>query len=189
MNNGALIKRRILVMIAILLSVLVMSIVVYLVPFFPAKNAQQGAVLKLELNQDSSGVSVAQMELKEGYPADYKIRYRDNFLTIKLVSEDNETLFSGAFLTKTVSIHESFENGKQTASLSEIFFPKITLYLPYYRIAKTILISDESQREVLRKEIDHSSFETTSGFKRQCGNGICDQNENLISCFKDCMHY
>jgi len=189
MNLKNILKQRMLIITSLLLAIIVTSILIYVIPLFPSDSASQNSVLLVKLHQEDNRIDVAEMKIIEGYPPDYKINYQRNYLQFHILSDTNEILSSGTFLRKTEKIHESFVQGKQRGIVIEEPMNWITIYLSYFPNGKTLLITDDKKIEILRQDIDHSTLDTTSGNRHRCGNGICDQNENLISCFQDCRHY
>ena len=95
-------------------------------------------------------------------------------------------LFSGKFARDLVLMpYPKMINGQY---LPPEILPlgEITLLLPYYREAELIIIKDEQGSDKLTINISDFSLNPVESYTKYCGNGICDTDENILSCYSDC---
>src|SRR3990167_4243126 len=95
-------------------------------------------------------------------------------------------LFSGKFARDLVLMpYPKMINGQY---LPPEILPlgEITLLLPYYREAEKIMIQDEQGNNKLTVALSDYSLTSVESYTKYCGNGICDTDENILSCYSDC---
>ncbi len=180
------------ILIAIILGLIFTTIIV---AFFIPETTRMPLshlVLKLVAHQTQSGeLSLEQISLENLYPSDYKISFKENYYTIKILSKDNEELFSGQVLKKQIippaETGDFFETTHNFVGegLTEKSIEEILVYLPYYKQAQKVIFLDEDGKEKLTVQLNDLKLPENYS-KKLCGNGICDFNENLFSCFSDC---
>ncbi|MBI2641767.1 hypothetical protein HYW87_04215, partial [Candidatus Roizmanbacteria bacterium] len=62
---------------------------------------------------------------------------------------------------------------------------ELIVVLPYFITGDKVIFLDENKEEKLSFSL--KDLKLPEGYtKKLCGNGICDFNENILSCFNDC---
>lgn len=139
-------------------------------------------------------LSLKDISIEDLYPVDYKLNIRSNFYTVKVINKV-KVLYTGKVNKKiltTWDIFESdsdrliFQEGKN--NLIEEIPNEIILYLPYYKDAESVQIYDEYGSLKLTVNLKDYSLPVPKSETNLCGNGICDTNENIFSCFSDCRN-
>ena len=101
----------------------------------------------------------------------------------------DKVFFSGKVAKNKVSFppYEILSENEEPTSSDITLAPlsEITLFLPYFTRAKKIVFFDEKNVEKLKVDLDEITL-PKDYTKRLCGNGICDFNENVLVCYKDC---
>lgn len=179
------------IFVGITLSLLLTTLaVVFLVPQTPSMPISH-QTLKITLKQDNNGnLTIENLRLDNLYPSNYQLKLTKNFLNIKIIGSSDKILFSGQVNNKVIIPPVDFgESGGTTTNQQAIFkqLDKIILYLPYYTSSRKIILTDDKGNQKL--EVNLGNLKLPADYVRNlCGNGICDFNENLISCPKDCLH-
>lgn len=179
--------RKLIIIGALFLSFIITSLTVrYLLPQPPSIPVSQVALqVKLRQSPDKH-LTLTSLYLQETYPSDYKVKLKDNFYTVQQTTENGEVLFSGQFTNTSVKIFDVFP-GKSPIPPISTNMEEITLLLPYYLSARKIKFLDEANRLKLEVSINKSLLEPIKINRDLCGNGICDFNENFLTCYRDCL--
>lgn len=127
------------------------------------------------------------MKLEEGYFSDYQSKLTDNYYTILIYGKEKETLFKGWFNSAITYAPPDPEPGGKALGLP---FTKqldeILLFLPYFKSMRSLRFFDEQENLKLEVAINKDTLPPVRINRNLCGNGICDFNENFLSCFSDC---
>lgn len=140
-------------------------------------------LLKMKQRDDYSLV-LQDLSVSLGYAPDYQTRFDSDYYLFSILSRD-KVVFTGSFPKINLVVSEDLRS-----SYSEYKKKKLDdfeLALPFFSSADKIVFFNEKGDEVLR--IDLSSFNLSKpNFDKSvfCGDGVCADNENFISCFKDC---
>lgn len=143
--------------------------------------------MNILLFQASSGVlRMKSIALRGQYPSDYQSEFDSNYYTITLMKGD-KTLFTGKTVRSYTIISEEFD-GTPHGETSEIPLGDFELNLPYYKDATTLVMTEDTGREVLHVDLTQYPLTPLPVSKQYCGDGICADNENLLMCFSDCSY-
>ncbi len=150
--------------------------------------------LKIVLNQTSDfHLSLSAIDTEQTYSSDYQLNIPENFYLIKIFDSGNNILFSGKVSNVDIiypaeqfgpNISSSNGGGNFLTNPSS----QIVLYLPFYLVAKKIVFYDQVNNDKLDISLNKLTI-PNNYIKSLCGNGICDFNENIFSCPKDCLHF
>ena len=176
----------------IILSILVGLILTVITTTYLAKSKVKSvshAALEVKLNQTPDyKLSLKSLSGENSYSSDYKLPIPYGYYLVKIIGEDGAELFSGKVEKNRVTfppyeVDGGDESKPTVATLEPI--SEMTLLLPFFSKAKKIIFLDEKNLEIL--EVDISKTELPENYTQNfCGNGICDSNENLIFCYRDC---
>ncbi len=143
--------------------------------------------LKLVLNQaDDHSLSLHSMEFLNKYPQAYKLTIFRNYDKVVIRDKNKSALYEGTFVNKNIHLPVPPPPGQSPGEPIEIPLKEIALFLPYYKSMYQIDFYNEAGVLLLSVNMNKSFTPTHSGFQNLCGNGICDFNENILSCFSDC---
>jgi hypothetical protein len=134
-------------------------------------------------------LSLKTLSVENSYSSDYKLAIPYGYYTVKIRGDGDNELFSGTVAkNKVIFPADEIELQEGEGSSSGVALEplsEIALYLPYYTRAKKIIFYDEKNLEKL--QVDFGEIGLPEDYTRRlCGNGICDFNENILFCFKDC---
>ena len=168
-----------------------MSLLLLFFPIMPSNAPYPNQSLHLELAQDKNGnIQVVNKSIENDYSADYKLVSPMNDRKIIIVGTDDSELFKGTFASKTRIIMEVLNDKNPKGDALTQPLEKIKLFVPVFPKAKEIQIKNsESGKTILSIPFDIKEYKVTRGYKMTCGNGICDPNEHMLSCFTDCRPY
>jgi len=144
--------------------------------------------LKILLTKDTdNNLIVKDLKLEEIYPLKYSKDLSDSFYKINIVDPKGKLLYEGKVANK-VGIFTDTIPSVTPIPYKVVSVDEYLLLLPYYNQAKEVIIFDEQNKEKLK--IPLKEYNLSLGPARNlCGNGICDANENLFTCFSDCKFY
>lgn len=142
--------------------------------------------LTVKLKQDQGEISLQDIQLSKGYPQDYKLDYPSNFHTVEIISEKGTLLFSAKFLTSVTMYSESFTDHGIEGAPQLMPDKETILYLPYFPSAGKLVIYDEKKNKQFEVPLQKYEISKDELPVNSCGNGMCDSNENMFSCYKDC---
>lgn len=176
----------------IILPIIIVSILIGFTSIYLSKSKLKPvshAALKVVLNQTRDyRLSLRNISGENSYSSDYKLPIPYGYYVVKIIGEDGTELFSGKVEKNRVffppyEIDEKEESKSSVTTLEPI--SEMTLLLPFFSGAEKIILYDQNNQEKL--EVDISKIELPKNYSQNnCGNGICDNNENFIFCFRDC---
>jgi len=148
------------------------------------------AAVRVKLNQSEGyELSLEALSVENSYYSDYKLAQPFGYYTIKIFDSNKKEIFSGRaeknkvfFPPYEVASPRRYEEG---ASPDAEPLDEIILLLPFFPKAKKLVLSDDKNQEKLTLDLTKITLPKNL-IKNFCGNGICDSNENIVSCFKDC---
>lgn len=178
----------------IILAILAVLILVTSFTFFLSSRSGNKpvshAAVKVVLGQTPDyTLSLKTLSVENSYSSDYKLAVPYGYYNVKIIGDGDSEFFSGTVARNKVAFPPDeieLQNG-ETSSVNVTLEPlsEIALYLPYYTRAKKIVFYDEKNLEKLQVDLGETSL-PEDYTRRLCGNGICDFNENILFCFKDC---
>lgn len=183
MLNPLKLKLRIKIIVAIVLALLISFLFIKPkendIPVLPIS-------MKLDLQkQNNNTFSLNDVTVVTGYAPDYQNDFQSNFYKIE-IKKDKKVLFTGKMFKQNIVIHEwLYENPR--ATIEEIELKDFDLYLPYYKEATQLIITEDSGQEVLNVDLKSKKL-IAPKLQNTCGDGICTDNENLLMCYTDCKY-
>lgn len=154
-------------------------------------NPVSHAAVKVVLGQTTDyRLLLKTLAVENAYSSNYQLEIPHGHYNLKILGEADVVLFSGK-VSKDLVRYPPDEIGvesEQTAPPVLLAEPlnEIVLFLPYYPRAKKIVFFDENNLQKLQIELKKIKLPKDYS-KKLCGNGICDFNENLLLCYKDCQ--
>lgn len=143
--------------------------------------------VQITLDQDQNKeLQLAEIHVRDTYPDDYKLDLSQDYYTVNLYHRDGSLLLSGKELYQDTLVSSPETDGDFSTPSAKLR-KKIVLYLPYYKNAQKVVISDEFNNAKLEFNLDDYLLKPVK-IQNLCGNGICDQNENIFSCYTDCNY-
>ncbi len=185
MFNPLKIKMRIKIFVAIIIALFI-SFLFLLIK--PKENdiPVQPLALKLELSQQPDySLMVKGVSIQNVYSPDYQTDIQNNFYTIEIKNK-NKLLFTGKTVKKHIIINEWLGENPRNEVREELLGDYI-FYLPYYKEATELIMTDEKGREALRIDLSTQNLKAPP-MRNTCGDGICSDNENLLMCYTDCKY-
>ncbi len=148
------------------------------------------AALKLVLEQTPDYKLIYKdLSLENSYSSDYKLEIPYGYYNFKILGGRGEVLFFGKVAKNRVHFPPyeiNSQNEELSTELTVAPLSDITLFLPYFTQAKKVVFFDENNVEKYQVELNEVTL-PKDYTKKLCGNGICDFNENIIFCYKDCQ--
>lgn len=181
MFNPLKLKLRIKIIVAIIIALLVSFLYIKPkendIPILPIS-------MKLDLQkQNNNSFALKNIAVVTGYAPDYQNDFQSNFYKIE-IKKDKKILFTGKMFKQHIVIHEwLYENPR--ADIEETELKDIELYLPYYKDATELIITEDSGTEVLTVDLKSKKL-IAPKLQNTCGDGVCTDNENLLMCYTDC---
>ncbi len=143
-------------------------------PNFSAAGQAESYLLSVDYNKDN--YTVQGITLIKAQAPDQNSQVEKGF-RCEIVSVNDEILYSLNFGAPNIQCSDTFgkeASGGCTAKESGEF----SLQLPYFKTAKLISIYDQNDKMVLAADV--------SSFAQLCGDNICQENENALTCPQDC---
>jgi hypothetical protein len=149
----------------------------------------QGVSFKVVVNQDKqSKLALKEITIVKNSPSDYKLEMNRNFYSIRIMDKKGKVLFAGKVTNRLEYMPIPPLPGEKAGKPIFEVLPQFTLYLPIYNNAVELVLLDESGN--IKLKLDLASYQKSEEKKIldfSCGNAVCDSNENLFNCFKDCF--
>ena len=146
------------------------------------------AAIKVVLGQTPDyKLSLKSLSVEDAYSSDYKLAIPFGHYEVKIIGKNEVELFSGKVEKNKVIFppYEIEEPSDSTIKTTMEPLSEITVFLSYFTHAKKVVFLDEKNIEKLQVDIENLSLPQDIT-KKLCGNGICDSNENIFFCYKDC---
>jgi hypothetical protein len=167
-----------------------MSLLLLFFPFFPSDSALPDKSIEITLFHDkTNSFSLKKIEIVDLSPESYKMNYAREHKIVIIKKENGENLFKGQFITETNIVTDTRIQGKQSGSSDRVVINPVVLHLPIYKNASEIIILDENGTQLTSISFNLNEYKINYSYKFSCGNGLCDRNENILSCFTDCRPY
>jgi hypothetical protein len=186
-------SNKIKIIIAVFFTVTVFAFLFFI--FVPVSGNQPFNYLSLHLILDQpekNVLHVGKIMLEEGYPQDFKINHTRNYYLISQIDGKNRELFRGKILNSyqlmpyIIRSNNSQLDKNNFEPQPEILVDTLDLFLPYFREAKQIEIFSEDGNRILLINLSDYGLRLPKRTVNLCGNGICDYDEKLLTCYKDC---
>lgn len=135
--------------------------------------------------QEDNSFRLRNISVVDGYAPDYQNDFQSNYYRIELKKED-KVLYTGKMIKQHIVIHEWLKESPH-GEVTEEKLGDFSLYLPYYKDATELVITEDTGKEALK--IDVTSKELVAPkLSNTCGDGVCTDNENLMMCYTDCKY-
>jgi hypothetical protein len=109
------------------------------------------------------------------------------YYLVQVLDEQDRPLFSTRVSKTEVLSFFTAPNYRQRAPIA-YFKKEIYLFLPVYRQAVNLRFRNERGEQVLLVNIKGIINQRKDAASvNLCGNGLCDQRENFLNCFRDCQ--
>src|SRR3989338_6689059 len=148
------------------------------------------AAVRLILGQTPDyRLSLRTLAVENAYSSEYQLAIPTGHYNVKIMGETGAVFFSGK-ISKNLVRYPADEidvKGERAPRPDLLVEPlgEIVLLLPYYPRAKKIVFFDENNVEKMQVDLTKVTLPKDYS-KKLCGNGICDSNENILFCYKDC---
>jgi len=171
----------------------IMTGVVKVAPF-PTSSFSTLPYKTIELQIEQRGENNLFLEsafVKQSYPLNYSTQTNEKHYEYEILDKENKVLTTGIFNSHLkVALFRRQEVGDVAYTIPEVPLRKINLFLPVYVASDKVQIKNKNQQVILSLNLESVLGEATSRKvlfpETVCGNGICDINENFLSCHKDC---
>ncbi len=137
--------------------------------------ANQSYYLGIDFSKDQ--YSVNEVSVLDTKAPDHKVQPQDGF-RCDVVSANDEVLYSFRFAVPNVVCTDTFGKGDGTNGCQTKESGGFSLLMPYFATAKLISLYDPSDKMVANADV--------SRFAKICGDNICQENENALTCPQDC---
>ncbi|OGK13472.1 hypothetical protein A3I50_01315 [Candidatus Roizmanbacteria bacterium RIFCSPLOWO2_02_FULL_37_9] len=150
----------------------------------------EGMALSIVLRQSPEyKLSLKSIDIKQALTSDYQLNVPFGYYNLKILTEKEKLLLAGKVAKDKVNFppYTIGDLVEEELPVNIIVEPlnEIVLYLPFFPKAKKVVITDENG--IKKFEIETARLQLAKNVLiKLCGNGICDFNENLFACFKDC---
>ncbi|NTU46204.1 hypothetical protein HGA88_01110 [Candidatus Roizmanbacteria bacterium] len=172
--------------ITLIASLILVSFVTLFINLLPSDSPVPHNALVLNLLQTPEGsVALQKLDVQDTYPSDYKLDIPNNYLIVQIF-KNKEKLFEGKVVNKETIVFTRPLDPHVVVKPYEISLNNVVVYLPYIRTATDIKVLDEKSNLKLSIHLASYKLNAVNIKSNLCGNGICDSNENAISCFSDC---
>lgn len=145
----------------------------------------QSIEVKLLQNSDFT-LQLQSIDLSDKYPSDYQSGLTNNFYSIYLKT-DQKVIFSGKIPKSYIIYEDDFRAATQEGKVEEKTLDNFTMYIPYYKEATEFIMVDDKGNQALDVDLTKQNLKLPQSVRRTCGDGICSDDENIISCYKDCL--
>lgn len=142
--------------------------------------------LQLDLTQQAdNSFHLKNISVVTGYAPDYQNDFQSNYYKIEMKKE-GKVLFTGKMIKQNIVIHEWLKENPR-ADVKEERLGDFSLYLPYYKNATQLIITEDTGKEALHVDLTSQKL-VAPEMPNTCGDGICTDNENLLMCYTDCKY-
>lgn len=143
--------------------------------------------LKVQLTKSDGQISLKDLDLQEIYPEKYETEFSKDYIEVRSLDKDNTVLTKGRLPSRQWLMIDSVDI-KQAVPPVETEVESFLFFLPYYKETQKIEVLDDSGNILISKNLSDQKLREINFNQNLCGNGICDEGENVISCYSDCFY-